>query len=61
MISEALIIRPPGGQKKEKTSNNFLKSPLRGCKQSCSLKGEEEIQSVVVIMNCEDKYRKRTS
>ena len=50
MISEALIIRPPGGQKKEKTSNNFSKSPLRGCKQSCSWKEEEEMQSVVLFL-----------
>ena len=52
MISEALIIRPPGGQKKEKTSNNFLKSPLSAERQSCSGEEEEELQSVVFESKC---------
>ena len=34
--------------KKEKTPNNVLKSPLRvAVKQSCSLEEEEDLQSVV--------------
>ena len=36
--------------KKEKTPNNVLKSPLRvAVKQSCSLKEEEDLQSVVLL------------
>ena len=35
MIREATL-HHPARDKKEKTSNNFLKSPLCGCEQSCS-------------------------
>ena len=38
--------------KKEKTPNNVLKSPLRvaAVKQSCSLEEEEDLQSVVIFV-----------
>ena len=45
------------GNKKEKTSNNFLKSPLSAERQSCSGEEEEELQSVVF----EDKGKKLES
>ena len=37
--------------KKEKTPNNVLKSPLRvAVKQSCSLEEEQDLQSVVIFV-----------
>ena len=45
------------GNKKEKTSNNVLKSPLHSVKQSCSWKEEEEMQSVVYNANITDLFQ----
>ena len=46
MIKEATL-HHPARDKKEKTSNNFLKSPLCAAVNSLALNEEEELQSVV--------------